>query len=153
MHYLRSRLRSSRISRALLALVAVMAIWNLGCVGFQPLLVRMIGSAASMGMVCDVEGMLAAPTAQSRPASSATEASVVMSGVDRLGAAVAAAPAEGGAAGHAVSCGCQSCTAPPSALPILGADSALMPLARTRTPVTPPNITRAPLVPPPQAVI
>jgi hypothetical protein len=151
MLHMRSLLRSSRSSRALCAFIAMMAIWNLGCVGFQPLLVHMIGSSASMGMVCDVEGMLAAPTAA--PRATNTDASVAIAGLDRADVTVAAAPLDHGAAGHSVSCGCQSCHAPPSALQVVAAAGVSMPLARTRTPVAPPNTIRAPLVPPPQAVI
>jgi hypothetical protein len=149
MHRLRRILRSSRTARALVALIAVMAVWNLGCIGFQPLFVRMVGSAASMGMVCDTEGMLVAPTKASQPVASAN----TTGGVDRTGSAIAAAPNDHGTAGHAVSCGCQSCSAPPSALQGMAAHAASVPLARALTPVTPPSTSRAPLVPPPQAVL
>jgi hypothetical protein len=145
---LRCFLRASRSSRALFAFVAVMAVWNLGCVGFQPLLARMIGPAASMGMDCDAEGMLVLPTTATR-----TDQSVSSDKVDPTISAIAAAPTDHGVAGHAVSCGCQSCHAPPSALHFVATDRASVPLARARTPVTPPSTSRAPLVPPPQAVL
>lgn len=147
MHRLRTFLRSSRKSRALFAFIGVMAIWNLGCVGFQPLLVRMIGSAASMGMVCDAEGMLAAPTA------SQSEQVVKKADFGQSSAAIAAVPADHGTAGHSVSCGCQSCHAPPSAPQAIAAERAPAPLAGTSSPVAPPSTVRAPLVPPPQAVL
>lgn len=156
MHRLRCFLRSSRTSRALFAFIAVMAVWNLGCVGFQPLFVRMIGASASMGMVCDAEGMLAPPTATSDSTSTSTAStapSMQMAGVDRVGSTVAATPADHGAAGHAVNCGCQSCHAPPSALQVVAARGPSMPLVRPGAPVTPPSTIRAPLVPPPQAVL
>jgi hypothetical protein len=149
MHHLRCFLRASRTARAAFAFIAVMAVWNLGCIGFQPLLVRMIGSAASMGMECDAEGMLVVPTTASQPDASAS----ATGGVDRAGSVIAAAPSDHGAAGHPVSCGCQSCHAPPSALQAIAVDGASVPLARALTPATPPSISRAPLVPPPQAVL
>lgn len=147
MHRLRSFLRSSPSSRALVAFIGVMAVWNLGCVGFQPLLVRMIGSAASMGMVCDAEGMLAVPTS---PQSDQEERNAA---VAESVAAVTAVPADHGTAGHSVSCGCQSCHAPPSALQDIPTERASVPLALTSAPVAPPSTVRAPLVPPPQAVL
>lgn len=147
MYRLRSFLRSSRSSRALFAIIGVLATWNLGCVGFQPLLVHMIGSAASMGMVCDAEGMLAAATS---PHSDQVEQKTE---IDRSSTAVAPVPADDDTAGHPVSCGCQSCHAPPSALEVIAAERASIPLARTSAPVAPPSTVRAPLVPPPQAVL
>ena len=149
MHHLRCFLRSSRAARALVAFIAVMAVWNLGCVGFQPLLVHMVGSAASMGMVCDAEGLLAVPTTVSRPNASMN----MTGGVDRTGSANATAQTDHGAAGHSVSCGCQSCHAPPSALQVVAADGGSVPLAHTRPPVTPSSTAGAPLLPPPQAVL
>ncbi len=150
MHRLRCFLRSSRISRSLFAFIAVMAVWNLGCVGFQPMLVRLNGSSASAGMVCDAEGMIAAPTVASRSTSASTDSSVRNAGSDRASATVATPPTDRGAAGHPASTGCQSCHAPPSAPQLLAANGASVPLARTRAPVTPPSTIRAPLVPPPQ---
>jgi hypothetical protein len=148
MKRLRSFLRSSRISRGLFSIVGVMAIWNLGCVGFQPLFAGMTGSAASMGMNCDSEGMLVAPAALSRPGTSMTAGQI-----DRTGSVISDAPTDRGSAGHSVSCGCQSCHAPPSALQVVAEVSASVPLAGIRAPVSPPSTNRTPLVPPPQAVL
>lgn len=147
MHHLRSRLRSSRLSRTLVALLGVLAIWNLGCVGFQPLLVRALGSAGSMGMDCDAEGMLAAPSA------SPSDQVVKRADFARSSAVISSVPADHGTAGHPVNCGCQSCHAPPSALAVVAAERIAVPLARTTAPVAPPSTVRAPLVPPPQAVL
>jgi hypothetical protein len=144
----RSLCRSSRAARAVCAFIAVMAIWNLGCVGFQPLLARMIRPAASMGMDCDAEGMLVAPVTPSRPSPSMNAG-----GVDRTSSEIVSAPADTGTAGHAVNCGCQSCHAPPSTLQAVEVNGASVPLARALTPLTPPSTSRAPLVPPPQAVL
>jgi hypothetical protein len=145
MHRLRSYLRSSRSSRGLFAFIGIMAIWNLGCVGFQPLLVHMLGSTASM--VCDAEGMLVAPT------SPQSDQAMEKVGSGRSNAVIAAVPVEHGAAGQSVSCGCQSCHAPPSVLPDIVAERASIPLARPGAPIAPPSTIRAPLVPPPQAAL
>jgi hypothetical protein len=147
MHHLRTFLRSSRSSRVLFAFIGIMAIWNLGCVGFQPLLVSAMGSAASMGMVCDAEGMLALPT------SSQSEQVQKKSDIDRGVAVLSAVPDDHGAAGHAVNCGCQSCHAPPSMLQAVAAERAPLPLIRSSAPIAPPSTIRAPLVPPPQAAL
>jgi hypothetical protein len=148
MHQLRRFLRSSRTARSLCAVIAVMAVWNLGCVGFQPLFAGMIDTAGSAGMDCDAEGMLVAPAAPSRVGQS-----VNAGGVERIGSAISDASIDHGAVGHSVSCGCQSCHAPPSGLQAVAADGASLPLARALNPVTPPSASRAPLVPPPQAAL
>jgi hypothetical protein len=148
MKYLRSFLRSSRTFRGLFAVVGVMAVWNLGCVGFQPLFAGMMGSAASMGMNCDAEGMLVAPAAPSHSGPSMTTGEV-----DPTRFVIAAAQGDHGAAGPPVSCGCQSCSAPPSALQVVTTECGAIPLAGALTPVTPLSTSRAPLVPPPQSVL
>ena len=153
MHHLRRILRSSRASRALFACIGVMTVWNLGCVGFQPLLASMIGSSATMGVRCDAEGMLVAATAASVPTSVSGESSVKQAAPTSASATVVAAPADRGAAGQSMNCGCQSCCAPPSTMTMLAANDATVPLAAINKAVTPPSISRTPLVPPPQAVI
>jgi len=153
MHHLRRLLRSSRICRALFAFIGVMAVWNLGCVGLQPLLVSMIGSSASIGVVCDAEGMLAVPTATPRLSSASADSLVRTAAPSNVNATVAAAPSSRDAAGHSVNCGCQSCSAPPSALRTLAAVGATVPLAPIGNPGTPPSTSRTPLVPPPQGTL
>jgi hypothetical protein len=148
MQHLRTFLGSSRTARSLCAVIAVMAVWNLGCVGFQPLFAGMMGPAARAGMDCDAEGMLVAPATPTR-----TDQSVSTGGVDRAGSVISAASTDHAAVGHSVSCGCQSCHAPPSGLQAAAVDGASFPLARALNPVTPPCANRAPLVPPPQAVL
>jgi hypothetical protein len=133
--------------------MGALTVWNLGCVGFQPLLGSMIGSSASIGVVCDVEGMLVMPTTASPPASVSEESSVKPAAPTNVNSTVAAAPTDRDAARHSMNCGCQSCCAPPSALGFLTADNATVPLAPIDNPVTPPSISRAPLVPPPQAIL
>jgi hypothetical protein len=113
----------------------------------------MIGSSASIGVVCDVEGMLVMPTTASPPASVSEASSVKPAAPASVNSTVAAAPADRDAAGHSMNCGCQSCCAPPSAVGFLAADKATVPLARIDNSVTPPSVSRAPLVPPPQAVL
>jgi hypothetical protein len=113
----------------------------------------MIGSSASVGVVCDAEGMLVRPTTASPPASVSEESSVKPAVSTNVNSTVAAAPADRDAAGHSMNCGCQSCCAPPSELGFLAADNATVPLAPIDNPVTPPSISLAPLVPPPQAIL
>jgi hypothetical protein len=153
MHHLRRLLRSSRASRALFAFIGVMTVWNLGCVGFQPLLGSMMGSSASAGVVCDAEGMLVTPTTASSQASVSEESSVKPAVPTNVNSTVAAAPTDRDAAGQSMNCGCQSCCAPPSAPRILAVANVAVPLAPIGNHVTPPSISRTPLVPPPQAIL
>jgi hypothetical protein len=148
MQHLRRFLRSSCIARSLCAVIAVMSVWNLGCIGFQPLVAGMLGTAASAGMDCDAEGMLVAPSTPTR-----AHPSVNTGGVDRVSSVISAASTDHSAAGHSVSCDCASCHAPPSDLHAVALDGASFPLARALDPVTPPSASRAPLVPPPQAAL
>ena len=153
MQRLRRFLSSSRASRGLVGALALMTIWNLGCVGFQPLLASDVGSAADRGMTSEAEGMLVVPAHVSPTPGNRSDASMTTVGPERGVASISAPGANAGGSRHAAVCGCQSCHAPPSSLQSVDAPASLLPLAPALAIVVPPSTVRTPLDPPPQLAL
>jgi len=132
---------SSPLTRALRTLTALITVWCLGCSSFEPLLARLLGSAAGPGMVCASE---VGTEGAMRPSASAAAKDVSTVSV---GASDEATSARGFA------CDCQGCYAPSPALPAVALDPLAAPGQSHSDPTAPLSIEREPLVPPPQSAL
>jgi hypothetical protein len=137
----RSRSRLSRLAAIATSLTTLL--W-LGCLGFEPILDAMDGSAAHAAMTCSGGAMAA---------SGSTEVHNSSSGNSAVGGqSIISAPGQSGA--HmCYDCGCQSCVAPAAAVSTVRAVG-IPPMHAPRADVMQlVGIATQPLLPPPERLI